>query len=441
MMLFIQEVFSLYIEFPHAEVKIEGMEHIEVPGMLHIRQRYDPTKIDDLAGHLTRQLEALPQQNLCGKRIAVTAGSRGIPHIALLYRTVCAYLRRCGAEPFLVPAMGSHGGGTAEGQTDILAAYGLTEESVGAPIRSCMDVVEYGRLDNGTHLYCDRLAAEADGIVVMNKVKPHTDFRAEHESGLTKMIAIGIAKHKGATEFHRLGFEHFAQRLPQAAEQFLQAYNVPFAVGIVQNAYDEICTLEAAPGGELLALDAKLLREAKQKIPRLKCNSVDVLIIDRIGKEISGFGADPNVTGRTNGIQADFAGVLDTQKIFIAGLTETTHHNGSGIGAADLTTRRCLNSIDWGITWTNLITSGRIKGANIPMYLDNDRDAIRLAIRTCAGINPAKVRIARIRTTLDLNELQVSPALYEELCQRDDVELLEAEKPFAFDADGFMLPF
>lgn len=324
MMLFIQEVFSLYIEFPHAEVKIEGMEHIEVPGMLHIRQRYDPTKIDDLAGHLTRQLEALPQQNLCGKRIAVTAGSRGIPHIALLYRTVCAYLRRCGAEPFLVPAMGSHGGGTAEGQTDILAAYGLTEESVGAPIRSCMDVVEYGRLDNGTHLYCDRLAAEADGIVVMNKVKPHTDFRAEHESGLTKMIAIGIAKHKGATEFHRLGFEHFAQRLPQAAERFLQAYNVPFAVGIVQNAYDEICTLEAAPGGELLALDAKLLREAKQKIPRLKCNSVDVLIIDRIGKEISGFGADPNVTGRTNGIQADFAGVLDTQKIFIAGLTETT---------------------------------------------------------------------------------------------------------------------
>ena len=175
----------MYIEFPHAEVKIEGMEHIEVPGMLHIRQRYDPTKIDDLAGHLTRQLEALPQQNLCGKRIAVTAGSRGIPHIALLYRTVCAYLRRCGAEPFLVPAMGSHGGGTAEGQTDILAAYGLTEESVGAPIRSCMDVVEYGRLDNGTHLYCDRLAAEADGIVVMNKVKPRAGISC---AGATRTV-------------------------------------------------------------------------------------------------------------------------------------------------------------------------------------------------------------------------------------------------------------
>lgn len=431
----------MYIPFPPAEVKIEGMERIQIPQMLHIRQRYDAAKLDDPAAHLKKQLAALPVADLRGKRIAVTAGSRGIPHMAALYRAVCEYLKERGADPFLIPAMGSHGNATAEGQRELLAYYGVTEETVGAPIMSSMEVVEYGRLDNGTVLWCDRFAAEADGIVIMHKVKPHTDFRAEHESGLAKMIAIGIAKHKGATEFHRLGFEHFARRLPEAAEHFLRSYYVPFAVGIVQNAYDEICTVEAAVGERLLDLDARLLREAKKKIPQLKTKNLDVLIVDRIGKEISGFGADPNVTGRTNGLQEDFADTLKVQKLFIAGLTEKTHHNGTGIGAADLTTRRCLNSIDWGQTWTNLITSSRIKGACIPMYLNNDRDAICLAIRTCTGIDPEQVRIARIRTTLELDDILVSPALYEELKDRSDVELLAPASPLEFDAEGFLLPF
>lgn len=431
----------MYIPFPAAEVKIEGMEHIRIPPMLHVRQHYDSTKLNDPAAYLKANLAALPVSGLRGKRIAVTIGSRGIPHMAELYRAVCDYLKDCGANPFLIPAMGSHGNATAEGQRELLAFYGVTEQSVDVPILSSMEVIEYGRLDNGTVLYCDRFAAEADGIVIMHKVKPHTDFRAEHESGLAKMIAIGIAKHKGATEFHRLGFEHFAKRLPEAAEQFLHTFHVPFAVGIVQNAYDEICTVEAALGAQLLDLDARLLRKAKEKIPQLKTKELDVLIVDQIGKEISGFGADPNVTGRTNGLQEDFAQTLKVQKLFIAGLTEKTHHNGTGIGAADLTTRRCLNSIDWGQTWTNLVTSSRIKGACIPMYLNSDRDAIRLAIRTCTGIDPTRVRMARIRNTLELDDILVSPALYEELKDRDDVELIASATPFEFDAKGFMRPF
>ena len=431
----------MHIDFPEVNVKIEGMDNIAVPPMLHIRQLYDRQKIDDIPSHIKKILSALPKTDLCGKRICITAGSRGIPHMAQLYRSVCSFLKEKGAHPFLVPAIGSHGGATDEGQKEMLAQYGLTEESVGAPILSNMDVVEYGRLSNGSPLYCDKNAAFADGIIIMHKVKPHTDFRAEHESGLAKMIAIGIAKHKGATEFHRLGFEHFAARLPEAAEIFIKTFNVVWAIGIVQNAYDEICTIEAAPGHKLLDLDKALLIQAKQRIAQFKFKQVDVLIIDQIGKEISGFGADPNVIGRTNGIQKDFSDILKMDKLFIAGLTETTHHNGAGIASADITTRRCLNDIEWSSTWTNIITSSRIRGAAIPMYMNNDRDAIRLAIRTCTGIDARNVRMARIRNTMDLNDILVSPSLYAELKSRKDVELISGMQDMKFDADGFMLPF
>jgi len=431
----------VHIEFPPVDVKVEGMEQVTIPPMVRIRQKYDPYQIEDLAGHLRLQLEKLPRQGLQGKRICITAGSRGIPHMALLYRTVCDFLKEQGALPFLIPAMGSHGGATAQGQLEVLERYGITEQTMGVPVLSSMEVVEYDRLSNGSPLYCDKYAAEADGIIIMHKVKPHTDYRGEHESGLAKMIAIGIAKHKGATEFHRLGVEHFAARIPEAARRFGDKLPLLWCVGIVQNAYDQICTIEAAPGEQLLELDARLLREAKEKIPRLKCGSVDVLIIDQIGKEISGFGADPNVTGRTNGLQADFADVLQLDKLFIAGLTEQTHHNGSGIAQADVTTRRCLNGIDWTSTWTNLITSSRIKGASIPLYMDTDRDAIRLAIRTCGGIDFSRVRMARIRNTLELFEVDVSPALYEQLKDREDIELISPAREMAFDGEGFMLPF
>ncbi len=431
----------MYIEFPSADVKIEGMEGVTIPPMIQIRQKYDTYKIENLASHLRSQLEKLDNAQLAGKQICITAGSRGIPHMALLYRTVCDFLRERGASPFLVPAMGSHGSATAEGQLEVLVRYGITEETMGAPVLSSMDVVEYAQLDNGTPLYCDSYAARADGILIMHKVKPHTDYRARHESGLAKMIAIGISKHKGATEFHKLGFEHFAQRIPECAQLFLEHFPVIGGVGIVQNAYDEICTIEAATAEKLLDLDARLLEEAKAKIPKFKFQDLDLLIIDQIGKEISGFGADPNVTGRTNGIAEDFQGVLNLNKLFIAGLTEQTHHNGAGIGGADITTRRCLNSIDWTSTWTNIITSSRIKGACIPMYMNTDQEAIRLGIRSCTAADFSHIRVARIKNTLELNEILVSPALYKTIKDRADVELLQEAREMAFDEEGFLLPF
>ncbi len=431
----------MHIYFPPNDVKIEGMENIFIPPMYLIRQNYSNFKISNLKAHIIQQLKKLDIDSFQGKRICITAGSRGIPHMPLIYRTVCDYLRELGASPFLVPAMGSHGNADAKGQLEVLASYGITEQSVNAPILSTMSVIQYGTLDGNLPLYCDEYAASADGIIIMHKVKPHTDFRAEHESGLAKMIAIGLANHKGASTFHKLGFEHFPQYLPQTAQTFIHRFPVIGAIGIVQNAYDEICAIEAAPGRDLLELDARLLQLAKERIPAFKFHDLDLLIIDRIGKEISGFGADPNVTGRTNGIQKDFSKILNLKRLFIADLTEDTHENGCGIGAADITTRRCLNHINWSTTWTNLITSNGIQGAKIPLYMNTDKEAILLAIRTCIGSDPSNMRIARIKNTLSLHDIQVSPALYQELKGRNDIELLAEAQPMEFDADGFLIPF
>ena len=245
----------MQITFPPMDVKIEGMRGIEIPPMLLVRQKYDSRKITDVRAHVRTQLSAFALAGLEGKRVCVTAGSRGIPHMDVIYRCVCDCLKERGARPFIIPAMGSHGGATAEGQRELLAGYGITPEKMGVPVESTMEVVEYGRLADGTPLYCDKLAAAADGIVLMHKVKPHTDFRGKHESGLAKMIAIGIANHAGATAFHKLGFERFAACLPEAAQVFLDAFTVVCGIGIVQNAYDEVCTIEAAPPGGILAMD------------------------------------------------------------------------------------------------------------------------------------------------------------------------------------------
>lgn len=430
----------MFIQFPHVDITVKGMEAVKIPPMIKIRQKFDGSKITNIYEYVFKKLNNLGLQGLQGKRICITAGSRGIPDMPTLYKAVVDFLISRKANPFIVPAMGSHANATAEGQLDLLARYGLTEESIGCPILSSMDVVEYGVLDNGTHLYCDKYASEADGIIILNKVKPHTDFHGEHESGLCKMIAIGISKHMGATSFHSMGFEHFAEYLPKCASMFLSSFPIVCGIGLVQNAYDEICSVEAAKPEGLLALDAALLREAKERIAKFMFKDLDLLIIDQIGKEISGYGADPNVTGRTNGIQKDFDNTLNVNKLFIAGLTDKTHNTASGLAQADITTRRCLNSVDWSSTWTNIVTSGRIRGCAIPMYVDTDKEAIRLALHCCSGADSSNYRVARIKTTLDLFEIQISPALYHCIKDNPAISIIEEAHDMAFDSEDFLIP-
>lgn len=432
----------MFINFPKTDIIVEGMDKVEIPKMVRIAQKYDKYHISDIAGHITKQMNNNIYNKAWydGRSIAITAGSRGIPHIDVILRTICDQLKSWGAQPFIIPAMGSHGGGTAQGQLEILASYKITEETIGVPIMSSMEVVQYGTLDDGTPLYCDKLAYQSDGIVLLNKIKPHTDFRGEHESGLAKMTAIGISKHKGASAFHRMGFCKFAENIPRTAQHFINTLPVVFGVGIVQNAYDDICNVDVIPKEQIIEKDKELLEIAKSKMAKFIFKDLDVLIIDEIGKNISGFGFDPNVIGRANGWQPGFSDILNLQKLFIRGLTEQSHHNGSGISEADITTRRCLDSIDWSVTWTNMITSTRICGGRMPMYMNNDRDALLLAIKTCNGIDYDRVKVARIKNTSKLFEIQVSLALYEEIRNHPEIEFINGPYEMKFDSEGFMLP-
>ena len=431
------------IDFPGIQFPIQGLEQVRIPKMVRIRELYEDDHISDIRAHLTLKMHAaMPDpSSLSGKSIAVTVGSRGIPGLPVMVRAICDTLKDWGARPFIVPAMGSHGGGCVEGNLEVLAGYGITEEAIGVPIRATMDVVQIGTLADTAHtpVYCDRYAAEADGIVLFNKVKPHTDFKGYHESGLCKMMAIGLAKHKGCSWFHMQGFDTFAERIPMAAQTFLSAKNVVMGIGVVQNAYDEISEIEAYPKDQIMEGDHALLEIARRRLPRMKFDHIDVLIVDRIGKNISGEGADPNVTGR--GFMPYYDDDFHCKKLFIRGLSEETHHNACGLGLADITTRRCLNDVDWESTWINLTTNTMLNGAKIPLYQNNDRDALKVAIRTCNRTDFSSPRIARIRDTLSLSEMEISEALLSDVESRSDVEILSSPYELQFDEDGYLEDF
>lgn len=428
-----------FISFPPVEVKVEGMEQVRLPRMARIRQIFDDSFVADPAATLQKELEqkAAACGDLTGKRVAITVGSRGIPHLADIVRTTILFLQDRGAKPFIVPAMGSHGNACAEGQLEIVNSYGITEESMGVPICSSMEVVLLGELEDGTPVYCDRFAAEADGLVVLNKIKPHTDFKGSHESGLAKMMAIGLGNHKGASMFHMMGMDTFPERLPKVAQVFLEKLPVLFGIGVIQNAYDKLCLVEVVPAENLMEREEELLKIAKDRMGRFKFDDLDVLVVDEIGKNISGAGLDPNIVGRN--FSRNIHDVLRLKKLFIRGLSEETHHIGIGISLADITTRRCLNSIDFSAVWANAITATVIQAGAIPMYMENDRDALMLAIRTGNGTDLQNARVVRIKNTLEITEFEVSEAILKELSGRDDIEVLSELRDIPFDAEGFML--
>ena len=429
-----------FIDFPEINFPVQGIEDVPMPKMVRIREKYEEDKIEDVKAHLIDELDKIEidKAALKGKSIAITVGSRGIPDLPLMIKTLCDKLKEWGAEPFIIPAMGSHGGGTLEGNLEVINGYGITEDAIGVPIKATMDVVLVGQIDDAvkTPVYCDKYAAEADGIIIFNKVKPHTDFKGYVESGLCKMITIGIAKHKGCSWFHMQGFDTFGERIPLVAKEFLSKMNVVMGIGVVQNAFDEISEIMAFPKDKIIEGDHMMLEIAKRRLPRMKFDNIDVLIVDRIGKNISGEGADPNVTGR--GFMPGFEDDFHCKKLFIRGLTEQSHHNACGLGLADITTRRCLNSVDWASTWVNLSTNTMIDGGKIPVYQNNDFEALRLAIRTCTKTDFSKARVARIRDTLTLTEIEISESLIDDVKDRDDVEILTEPYELKFDEDGYL---
>ncbi|RKN86696.1 lactate racemase domain-containing protein [Paenibacillus ginsengarvi] len=414
------------------------LDDIPIPQMVRIRQKFDGTKVDDYLGALREELKKPGAIDSIrkGERVAVAVGSRGVAHIAEFTRLTIDAIKEAGAEPFIVPCMGSHGGATAEGQRDVLHHLGVTEEAMGAPILSSMEVVKIDEMANGLPVYVDKYAYEADAIVVINRVKPHTAFRGRIESGIMKMIAIGLGKQKGAEACHQLGFKYMAENVPDMANLMLKKLPIRFGVALVENAYDETCRVEVLPAANIEAREEELLMEAKSRLPKILFDQIDVLVIDYIGKNISGDGMDPNVTGRYPTPYAH--GGPDVSKMLVLDLTPETKGNANGVGTADFTTQRLTDKTDWPATYANGLTSTVCAPTKQATTLENDLYAIKAAVKTCNILDYTKCRLVRIRDTLHLGEIEISVNLLEEARKHPDIEVLTEPYDLKFDDEGYL---
>lgn len=412
------------------------------PRMYRIRQTFDRTSVGDIRETVWGELTKLDLRETVrpGDRVAITAGSRGISHIALILKTIVEYLNALGAKPFLFPAMGSHGGATAGGQVALLRHYQITEEVIGVPILSSMGVMEIGKTERGLPVYIDKNALQADHIIVVNRIKPHTKFKGPIESGLMKMIAIGMGKQKGADLYHKAAIEHtFPKIIVDAARVVLKKAPILFGLGIVENGYDETAKVAGLKPEEIEAKEKNLLSLAKRMMPKLPFDEIDLLIVDEMGKDISGIGMDPNVTGRNRDIMGAFPHPTRVKRLFVRDLTASSNGNAIGIGLADVTTKGLVEKIDLQATYMNCITAISLEKGSIPMYFETDQEAIRVALGSTGLTPPERTRIVRIKNTLQLDEVEVSEVYSEELEKKTDLKILKGPYPMVFDSRGNLL--
>ena len=412
--------------------------------MAKARQIFNQSTVKDVPGAIREQLSGrnLAERVLPGQRIAVTAGSRGIANITLILRTVVEELKAVGVKPFIVPAMGSHGGSTPEGQVELLNAMGITEESVGAPIVSSMEVRKVGELDDGVEIFLSKTAIDADGIFPVGRIKPHTDFKGEIESGLLKMLAIGLGNQKGAEMIHWHRYDGYHRIMPEAGKLIIEKTNVIMGLAVIENAYHETASVHVLTPEEFYDQEKALLETAKEMLPRLPFKDIDVLVVDEIGKNISGVGMDTNVTGRFWMVNEHDPRAARVKKIAVLDLTHETHGNAIGLGLADVTTRRAFEKIDHHQTYVNCLTQGSGETGKIPPFLPNDRDAIATAIRISGPVNPRDARVIRIKNTQELEIIYISEALVKELEKTPELQkslqVLDAPEDTQFDVLGYL---
>jgi len=409
------------------------------PSMLPVRQRFEAPQLDDVARATAEALEPLRTRVTTGMTVAVTAGSRGIHDKAAVVRSAGEWLRSVGAEPFVVPAMGSHGGATAEGQVTMLAELGMTEQSLGMPIHATMDTVDLGRVPDGPTAYLDRYAAAADAILVINRVKAHTDFKGDIESGLAKITAIGLGKQRGAEGIHRYGPANLGSWIPQVARRIIDTGKVLGGLAILENAFDRAARIELVEPDQIGGpREQELLREAKGLMATLPFDHLDVAVIDVMGKDKSGSGMDTNVIGRMmiRG-SAEFDRPHITN-IAVLDVSDASHGNAIGLGLADFIPFRILERINLRSCYINAMTSGLggPQRGQIPMAMPTDRDAVAAAILTCGRADLENARVVRMPDTLDLEHLLVSESLREEVDADDGLEVIAEAAPMSFDADG-----
>jgi hypothetical protein len=409
---------------------------IPLPRVVKVRQIFPRPRIDDVEAILTAKLResGTLQAIRPGQTVAVTAGSRGVTNLALMLKVLVREIRAAGGEPFLFPAMGSHGGATAEGQTHLLAKMGITEESVGAPIRATMETVQLGTSDTGCPVYLDKYADEADAIVIVNRVKPHPAFRGSYESGLMKMVTIGMGKQRGADHAHRLGFGEMAANIPSVARVTLAKKNVLCAVGVVENAFHETALLEVLPKDRIELREPELLQEAWKLYPRIFFDELDVLVIDEIGKDICGTGFDTNIVGRYHTPYA--SGGPRITRVAVLDITDKSGGNGNGLGILDLTTIRAYRKFDFEQTYPNALTSTVPMSVKIPMVLRNDRQAIQAAVKMSNVADRDAVRLVRIKNTVSLEEIEISENLIPYAAAHPNLEVLGEPRELPFNEEG-----
>jgi hypothetical protein len=419
-----------------------------LPRMLELRQAYPPSPRFELDGVLQQEVAKadIGSKITPGMRIAVGVGSRGIANLSEIVKVVLGILKDAGAKPFLLPAMGSHGGATPDGQQQVLAEYGITPATMGVPFETSMEVEEIGRTSYGDPVVFSAAALQADGVVVINRIKPHTDFYGDLGSGLQKMLAIGFGKHVGAINIHaaasRVGHE---VAIRETAKVILSTVPVLCGVAILEDQHHKTAKVRAIKASDIPAQEAKLLVEARSLMPRLPFDEIDLLIVDQLGKEISGSGMDTNVIGR--GVFGYISSLRPTNtfkphisRIFVRELSAATNGNGIGIGLADFTTTRAVNALNLKYVYTNTLTSLGLACAKIPIYFDTDREVLAKAIDSLAAPSPEALRIVRITDTLNLDRMLISEALEELVRSRADLEIVGAAKTIEFDSAGNLLP-
>lgn len=400
-----------------------------------IRQHFPKNGLADVKGEVSKELLRLKPLIKPGASIAVAVGSRGIKNIVLIVKEVVEFIRANNANPFIVPAMGSHGNAIAENQAQILADYGISEETTGVPVRSSMEVIELPQGDSPAAVFIDKNAYNSDGVILINRIKPHTDYHGSYESGLVKMTVIGLGKEKQASAIHSYGVYGLTELIPVVAKQILSAGKIIGGLAIVENAFDDTMTISALSADEFFEKEPSLLKAAKENMPFIPADNIDLLIIDEMGKNLSGVGVDPNIIGRMKIYGQPEPLHPAVKSIIIADITKESHGNAIGVGLADVIPRRLFNKIDFPSTYTNGITSSFYERIKIPVIAETDLEAFNIALRGCGYIKKGEEKVVRIKNTLHLEELYVSDAVLEIIKDSDKIEILKKDTELFRDLD------
>lgn len=413
----------------------EILKPVRIPEMYRITQKFDSTCITDLPARVRETILAVEDiGKIKGKTVALGVGSRGINHIALIARTVVDILKQLGAEVFIVPSMGSHGGAIAENQKKILEHLGVSEETMGVEIRASMETVVIGYTEDGVPVHMDKNAAEADYTVTIARIKPHCSFRGKYESGMTKMCVIGLGKQHGADYCHFQGMANMGRNLEKIGRVFVSSSNLLFSLGLIENSYDETCFIEAIRKEEIMEREPALLEKAKTLLPRIPFRNVDVLVVDEIGKDITGTGMDCNIIQRFTSehmIPNPFI-----KRLVVLDITDASDGNGCGFGLSDISTRKAFNKFDMEKTYPNLLTSRTTNGGKIPLIMESDYDAIRAGIKTAPDVDYDRLRIVRIKNTLSLDSMEVSQAMLDDVRNNSSLTIDEGPYRWNFSQNG-----